>query len=435
MLSFGWLMPRLCLSAVAVLAAFSPSQHAAEVKPAGHVRTAVTGHVSNYEEAKVPPYTLPDPLVMKDGTPVSTADQWFQQRRPEILRAYEREIFGRVPATAPKARARVVSAGEVVENGTAVRKHVVVGFGPDDHGPKADVVIYAPAGAKRPVPVLLHVVFMRGLPSGLPEPAPADPKAAERWRNFRETGPVADLLARGYAYATFKYTDVQPDVKDGHGAGVQALAYAEGQSKPSADEWGTIAAWAWAASRVLDYLETDRDFDARRVAIIGHSRLGKTALWAGATDPRFALVFSSCSGEMGAALARRDFGETVDDMAERFPWQFAGNFQKYLGRWSEMPVDAHLLIALSAPRPVFVTGGTDDQWADPKGEFLALVAADPVYRLLGAPGLGTTELPPLDEPLIAGRLGWLYHTGGHSILPGDWKAFLDFADRHLRQGR
>jgi len=186
---------------------------------------------------------------------------------------------------------------------------------------------------------------------------------------------------------------------------------------------------------VLDYLESDRAVDAKRVALIGHSRLGKTALWAGARDARFALVFSSCSGEMGASLARRDFGETVDDVIANFPWWFAGNFQKYSDHWNDMPVDSHLLIALNAPRPVFITGGTQDQWADPHGQFLAEVAAGPVYRLLGKKDLGTSELPPLDTPLVSGDLGFLYHTGAHTITAEDWKAFLDFADRHLKPAR
>jgi hypothetical protein len=213
---------------------------------------------------------------------------------------------------------------------------------------------------------------------------------------------------------------------------VRKLALAPGQEKPAARDWSTISAWSWGASRILDYLETVPAVDAKRVALIGHSRLGKTALWGGATDPRFAVIFASCSGEMGAALSRRDWGETVDDMAVAFPWWFVGTFPQYVGKWSTMPVDAHLLIALSAPRPVFVTGGTQDQWADPKGEFLAQVAAGPVYRLLGRKDLGTTELPPLDHPLIAGDLGFLYHTGGHTIAPGDWKAFLEFAGRYLK---
>jgi len=174
--------------------------------------------------------------------------------------------------------------------------------------------------------------------------------------------------------------------------------------------------------------------DAKRVALIGHSRLGKTVLLAGARDPRFALIFSSCGGEMGSALARRDYGETIDDMAANFPWQFCGNFQKYPGHWNEMPVDAHELIALNAPHPVFISGGTGDQWSDPRGEFLAEVAAGPVYRLLGLKDLGTTNFPPVDTPLITGDLGYNYHTGPHAIMPEDWNAFLDFADKYFKPG-
>ena len=405
-------------------------------KPASslYVRHARSGHVSNYDEAKVSAYTLPDPLKLENGQRVRDADTWFSRRRPEILRAYENEIYGHVPATAPRAHPEVVASGDVIENGAGLRKHVIVRFGPDANGPKADVVMYLPAHAAKPIPVLLQLVFFRGLRSEAPEEPlpPAIAKAAKKGQPFSETGPVADILARGYAYATFRYTDVQHDDAKTSDGGVEALAYAAGQTKPAPSEWGTISVWSWAASRVLDYLETDREVDAKRVAIVGHSRLGKTALWTGARDTRFALVFSSCSGEMGASLARRDFGETVDDMAENFPWQFAGNFQKYIGHWKDLPVDAHMLIALSAPRPVFVTGGSEDLWADPHGEFLAEVAAGPVYRLVGKKDLGVTELPPLDTAVIDGDLGWRYHTGGHAILPEDWKAFLDFADRHLK---
>ena len=240
------------------------------------------------------------------------------------------------------------------------------------------------------------------------------------------------MLARGYGYAILRYTDIQPDVATSNAAGVQALAYAPGQTKPAADEWGAISVWAWAASRALDFLATDRAVDAQRIALVGFSRLGKTALWAGGRDPRFALVFAACAGEMGSALSRRDFGETVDDIAARFPWWFAGNFQKYPGHWSDLPVDAHSLIALNAPHPVFLTAGTQDLGADPRGEFLAAVAAGPVYRLLGKKDLGSAELPPTEIPLITGSLGFYYHTGPHVVSPADWKVFLEFADLHLK---
>jgi len=393
------------------------------------LRRAPTGHVSNYDEAKVGAYTLPDPLVLQNGQPVRDADTWFRQRRPEILKLYETEIYGRIPERAPKMKFEIVETDTNAMDGAAIRQQIVGRIGDNPDAPKVNVTLYLPAKAGAPVPVLLHLTFFGGAPA-----ATISTNVAARPR-FSEAGPIANILARGYGYAILRYTEFEGDSAGNSLTLVRKLALAPDQTKPAPDEWGTISAWAWGASRVLDYFETDRAVDAKRVAIVGHSRLGKTVLWAGARDPRFALVFSSCSGEMGAALARRDFGETMDDMAANFPWQFAGNFQKYAGHWTNMPVDAHMLIALSAPRPVFITGGTQDQWADPRGEFLAEVAAGPVYRLLGKKDLGTSELPPLDTPLISGDLGFHYHTGGHTITPADWQAFLDFADQHLKPGR
>jgi hypothetical protein len=395
------------------------------------LRRAPTGHISNYDEARVGAYTLPDPLVLRNGGPVRDAGTWFDQRRPELLRLYETEIYGRVPVSAPAVRAELVAIDRGALDGLAVHERIVVRFGDKPAGPAVNLHVFLPARATKPVPLLLHVVFSDLPPAPGKKPAPA----VDGRPDPGETGPIPEILARGYGYAIFRYTEIQPDAAHTGDAGVIGLARTPGRTAPAADEWGAISAWAWGTSRILDCLAADPAIDARRVALVGHSRLGKTALWAGAQDPRFALVFASCAGEMGSALARRDYGETIDDMAAAFPWWFAGDFQKYSGHWNDLPVDAHLLIALCAPRPVFITGGTQDQWADPRGEFLAAVAAGPVYRLLGAKDLGTAELPPLDTPLIAGDLGFLYHTGPHAILPGDWKAFLDFADRHLPPGR
>ena len=394
------------------------------------LRYAVTGHVSNYDKAKVGNYTLPDPLVLTSGEPVRDAQTWFERRRPEIVRLYESEIYGRVPATAPDVSFEVVSEQQNAMEGTAVRKHIVGKFGRGPDAPAMNVVLLLPAHASGPVPVLLHLVFGAGLQP--PRSTPPGNGTPGNTARFAETGPVAEILAQGCGYATVRYTEIEGDRAETNLTGVRRLALPPGQSEPAADEWGTIAAWAWGASRVLDHFEKDPAIDARRVGLIGHSRLGKTVLWAAARDPRFALVFSSCSGEMGAALARRDYGESVDDMALNYSWQFAGNFQKYIGRWHTMPVDAHMLIALAAPRPVFITGGTTEQWADPHGEFLAEVAAGPVYRLLGKKDVGAEKLPLLDTPLVTGHLGFLYHTGGHTIMAGDWKAFFDFARRHLQ---
>jgi len=395
------------------------------------IRYAATGHASNYDEAKVGTLPLPDPLVRSDGRVVRDAATWTKERRPELIELYEREIFGRVPERAPKVTATVVATDPAAMDGTAVRKDLVFRFGEGVGAVAVNVVLFTPAKASGPVPVALQLLF--GYPAGItPPPAPptAEGKAPAR-RPSADAGPVADFLARDFGYASVRYTEIQPDVATTHSAGVQALAYTPGQTKPAAGEWGTIAVWAWAASRMLDYLETDRAVDAKRVALIGHSRLGKTVLWAGARDPRFALIFASCAGEMGAALARRDYGETVDDVAANFPWWLVSTFPKYAGRWQDLPVDAHTVIALNAPRPVFVTGGTQDQWADPQGQFLALVAAGPVYRLLGAKEVGTTVAPPVDTPLLTGALGYLYHTGEHTITASDWAAFFEFAGRHL----
>src|SRR5439155_20572955 len=223
-------------------------------------------------------------------------------------------------------------------------------------------------------------------------------------------------------------TDIRPDRAGRRTEGVVGLTRDPGQAGPGPDERGTISAWAWGVSRCIDYIETDRSLDARRVAITGASRLGKTVLWAGAQDERVAAVFSVVPGELGASLIRRDWGETLDDMAQNFPWQFAGNLQRWVGKWDDLPVDQHLLIALCAPRPVYVNGGLTDQWSDPKGEFLAMVGAGPVYRLLGAKDLGVSELPPLDTPVTTGELAFHYHSSGHRAVPEDWKAFLDFAE-------
>lgn len=380
-----------------------------------------TGHVSNYDESKVPEYSLPDPLTTSDGRNVTSAGQW-PARRAEILRFYEEQIYGRIPENAPAVRWQVTGVETGARNGAAVTKRIEGAVG-DGTAVKLRLALHLPKEANGPVPVVLNLSFFGGDRPG---------------RRRRGGGggeipfdPIAEVLDRGWAFARIGYGDIQPDRADAWQQGVIGLTLSAGQDRPAPDQWGTISAWAWGASRVVDYLGSDAAIDPDRIAITGASRLGKTALWAAALDERFGAVLSVVPGEMGACLIRRDWGETLDDMAQNYPWQFAGNLQRWVGKWHELPVDQHMLIALIAPRPVYINGGVRDQWSDPKGEFLAMVAAGPVYELLGAGGLATDQLPDLDKPLTSGHLAFHYHSQGHRAVPEDWRQFLQFAERHF----
>ncbi len=252
---------------------------------------------------------------------------------------------------------------------------------------------------------------------------PKNPRRGEYARNWA----IAKTLARGYGIAIVDYREIEPDLPGGAGF---KFGVHKNFPPPGPDDWGAIGAWAWGASRALDYLETDKDVDASRVIMFGHSRLGKTALWAGAQDTRFAAVIANCSGEMGASLSRRDYGETVDNIAKHFPYWMCRNFQQFSNHWDRLPVDSHMLVALIAPRPLFLNTGSEDLWGDPHGEFLAARAATPVYELLGKTGITETDFPPLDHAILH-DLSFNCHTGKHDVLPSDWDNFLDFADAEL----
>ena len=388
---------------------------------------------TNYDETKVGDYVLPNPLVCNDGSRVTNSETWLTKRRPEILELYCENIFGRSPAVGTNVTFNIWETSTNALGGTATRKQIEINFSITADGPFAHLLLYTPAG-KTNCPTFLCLSF-GGNYAVIDDPAiaifpewnwktkklgmPKNPVRGSAARNWK----IIEAIARGYGVAVICYQDIEPDLPGGAG-----LKYGGRKNFPSpaTNDWGAISAWAWGASRALDYLQTDKDVDVQRVILFGFSRLGKTVLWAGAQDTRFAALIANCSGEMGAALSRRDYGETVDDICKRFPYWMSGNFLQFSNHWNSLPVDSHFLISLIAPRPLFLNTGSEDKWSDSRGEFLAARAATPVYELLGKTGITETSFPPLDQPLKH-DLWFNCHTGKHDVLPTDWDKFLDFA--------
>ncbi|QDK82792.1 acetylxylan esterase [Spirosoma sp. KCTC 42546] len=375
-----------------------------------HVRSG-WGNWTNYEESKANDYTLPDPLKLKNGKPVKDANTWWKQRRPEILNEYLTEIYGKTPTNTPKVTFAPSGIDSTVLSGKALRKNMLGSIDNSRYPsvtPSIPVTYYRPVNASGKIPMMVIV-----------------------WGSFPQ--PMANiekLIDAGWAVATVNTGAIQADNGAGLHEGIIGLM--NGGKDRTPDEWGVLAAWSWGLSRVLDHFEKDNTINAKQIGVQGHSRWGKTALLTGALDPRWAIVFASCSGSLGASLEKRSWGETIDNVAGpgEYHWM-AGNFLKYGGNWAAMPVDAHELMALIAPRPLFITGGTKDSWADPKGEFMACVGASPVYELLGKKGVGTTEMPAPDVSLIHGELAFRNHEGGH-VDSLDWPVFLEFANRQFK---
>lgn len=367
----------------------------------------------NFHEEKVPEYTLPALLTTEHGKNIKSASMWNRLRRPEILELYRTHVFGRVPETRYQKSFEIVNVDKMAINGRATLKEIDVTITRDDKSLVIHLILFTPNDAKKPVPTFL-LINNRGKEN-------IDPTRASK----SEFWPVEEVVARGYGIAAFYNADVDEDKFDEFQGGIHELL----DEKPRPDDaWGTIAAWAWGASRCLDYLVTDPAVDGGRVAVLGHSRGGKTALWAGAEDTRFGMTISNESGCTGAALARRRYGETVAVINRAFPHWFCTNYKRYNDREDDLPVDSHMLMALTAPRPLYVASAGEDIWADPRGSYLALHHAAKVWDLFKFPSGLPEAMPPANKQVISGKVGYHVRDGGHNMLVEDWKRFIAFAD-------
>lgn len=366
----------------------------------------------NYYEEKVPSYVLPDPLVTNDGKKVIHPDEWRKIRRPEILALFESQVFGKVPSTKYHQDFKIVKEDKNAMNGAATLKLVDITISASGKSLTIHMGLFIPNNVSKPVPAFLlicnrppdNIDFTRE-------------KKSEFW-------PAEEVIARGYAVAAFYNADVDPDKHDEFKDGIHALL----DKKRTNESWGTIAAWAWGTSRCVDYLVSDKAIAKDKIAVVGHSRGGKTALWAGATDERIALVIPNEAGCGGTSLERRRYGETIARINKSFPHWFCGNYKAYANKEDSLPVDNHMLMALIAPRALYVASADRDLWADPKGQYLALYHSLPVYKLF-KPGMQLSqEMPPLNTPVANGLVAYHVRDGEHNLMLKDWNFFMDFAD-------
>lgn len=396
------------------------------------------------DESKVPNYQLPDVLTRFKGGKVKSAKVWEKKQRPDILKFFTDEVYGKVPGSLGVAEVKTWETASDAINGLATRKQLSLFFKKGEQHLEVNVLMYLPNNLPK-APVFLAYNFS-GNHSVTNDPAirlteswvannpslgTINNQVTEQSRGAdADSWPVEEIIKSGYGLVTVYYGDIDPDKND-FSDGIHPFFYSENQAKPKYNEWGSIAAWAWGLSRVLDYLETDPQVDAKKVAVLGHSRLGKTALWAGATDQRFAIVISNESGCGGAALSKRKFGETVQIINTSFPHWFCDNFMKYNDSEDLLPVDQHMLLALMAPRPLYVASAEGDKWADPRGEFLSAKYASSVYELLGQEGLPAKEMPEVNHPSM-GTIGYHIRAGKHDLTLYDWQQYIRFADKHLK---
>lgn len=408
----------------------------ASAQPANAPRP-VAGFPVNYSEDSVGNYVLPDLFTQQNGQKVKDAKTWMEKRRPELIRLFEEHQFGKLPPGPADIHFDVFDKGTEVLSGKAIRKQVRVYFTKDTNH-KMDLLIYLPKSEK-PSPLLLIINFFAN------SSVVNDPGVRQGmiWNREEKKVPapqssfgrinIDTFITNGFGIATVYYGDIEPDFKNGIPYGIRGHYLKPGTTYPADDEWGAISAWSWGLSRAMDYFETDKQIDAKRIAIQGASRLGKTVLWTGARDTRFKMVIASCSGEGGAALSRRNYGEGINHMTDtsRYFYQFAPNRHKYSNDPGLSPVDAHMLVALMAPRPLLLQTGDTDYWSDPKGEFLAAVAAEPAYKLFDKKGPGTNVMPAAGDQSLLNDLGYYMHAGGHGIVPSDWAVFISYMKKYL----
>ena len=373
---------------------------------------------------------LPDPLMTIAGEKITTAEQWQKTRRSEVLELFRTHVYGRAPIGRPEdLRFEVKEINKNALSGAATLKRINIHFSGAGGKGMIELSVFTPNKRSKPAPGFLLICNR-----DKENIDPTRKKKSPFW-------PVERIVERGYVAAAFHNSDLDPDKYDGFKNGVHGI-FDPKDTNRSADAWGTISAWAWGASRVMDYFETDKDIDEKQMGVVGHSRGGKTALWCGAEDERFALTISNNSGNTGAALARnktlrdqkgKKRGERVRDINKIFPHWCCENYKKFNNKEDQLPVDQHQLIALMAPRLVYVASATEDTWADPKGEFLSCVHASPVYELFGLRGVGATKMPNPQEPLHAGHIGHHIRVGKHNLVEYDWNCFMDFTDKHWKK--
>lgn len=372
---------------------------------------------TNYDEEKVPVYTLPEVLTTSTGIKVKRKEEWLKFRRPELLELFTSQVYGRVPATLYKKNIKVVKEDRGAMKGAATLKLVDITVSAKNKSLTIHLGVFIPNKVHGPVPVFLLVCNR-------------PPKNIDFTReNKSEFWPAEEVIARGYAIAAFYNADVDPDVDDHFKNGIHGLL----DNGRSADSWGTIAAWAWGASRCLDYLVSDKDIAHDKIAVVGHSRGAKTALWAGATDQRFAMVVCNEAGCGGSSLSRRQYGETIDRINKTFPHWFCTNYKAYNNNEKSLPVDQHMLMALIAPRALYVASASQDLWGDPHGQYLALYHALPVFRLFDPNTRLPQTMPVLNRPVSSGKVAYHIREGIHNLTLQDWNFFMDYADKVFKR--